>query len=622
MSEDSNDNNNDNDAVASVSKDAYINPYGVLNIAPSAKIDEIQKSYKTLSRSFHPDKQPPGNNRDIAQQYFVQFKYSYDILIDPVLRLSYDNHGMEGVAFLFKNTKIYKEVEDLLAQVDEGDKEATNSVINRAKEVLSEAMQYHTFHTRTRFHKPSTSAGITVKCNSTHSTFLGEGIEDNFLEVEETMINMSVTKSPSAKTSLSFGGHGSIANGVGSSGTQLSINYELTQGTDVNIDLDVGATPDHTKVTFGTSRVMSNRTYIAANITASASEAMPPGLSFTSHRSMMENKISGTWVMGLALPKFQLQYGLLSFTSNYPDQPKFTAKFNVGMNYTPIQLIAEKDFDEEQNHTGKISWGWGPNGIDMKAISSRCLSKYCKVTIGLHHLSSKGLTWLFTLKRGSIQFSVPIMITTVMSPAYAVKSMYMTLFLGMVDASLGDFVRKEVNEAIVKTKSPENRALRREEILLEREKVKRDASQQMGLMEKPAEAKRQQEEEKGGLVILHAVYGVTGGDSIDVTTALMFWVVKGRLQLPSTTKSSMLGFYDVRHEAPLAIESGYVNACWKLWEKLWYDEKKESAVPFEIPSLSIRYRWQGNLYEITVADNEALSLPTPNAMQLGGVGVL
>jgi len=622
--ESSQSNSNDKEATISSTTPIVDNPYAVLNIAPNATNDEIQKSYKLLSRSFHPDKQPPGNNRDLAQLYFIKFKASYDILIDPVLRLAYDNHGMEGVVFVRKSVKIYKNIYDLLDKIDVNGNDAKQaSVRNQAREILSEAMQYYNFHQNTRLRKPSTSANIKIKCNSTHSGFLGEGIENHLIEVEETSMSMSVTKSPDSKTSISFGGHGAVSNGQGSSGAQLSVNYEPAQGIDLNIDLNVGATPEQTKIAFGTSRVMSNQTYVASTLAASPGGDMPLGFTFTSHRSMMENKISGTWVMGLALPKFELQYGLLSFTANYPNQPKYTAKFNMGMNYTPVQLIAEKSFDEDHQHTGKLSWGWGARGIDLQAVTSRYLSKYCKISVGLHHVSSRGLTWLFQLQRGSIQFSVPILITTVMSPGYAVKSMYMSLFLGIMDASLGDLVRKEVHYATNKNSNlPESKALRREEFLLEREKVRRDALQQTRLMEKPAETKRLQEEKGNGLVILRAVYRVTGGDELDVTTALMFWVVKGRLHLPSTTKSSMLGFYNVRHETPVEIESGYVNACWKVWEKLWNgDEKKDSIVPVKVPTLTIRYRCQGRLYEITILDDDALSLPSPKAMELGGSSV-
>ncbi len=160
MSDDSSENNSENAVIAS---NASINPYAVLNLTTNANNDEIQKAYKTLSRSFHPDKQPPGNNRDIAQQYFVQFKASYDILIDPVLRLAYDNHGMEGVRFILKSLKTYKQVEESLAQLDEGDDDATKrNITDRGKEILSEAMQFHSFYNKTRFHKPSVIAGIDL----------------------------------------------------------------------------------------------------------------------------------------------------------------------------------------------------------------------------------------------------------------------------------------------------------------------------------------------------------------------------------------------------------------------------------------------------------------------------
>jgi hypothetical protein len=600
-----------------------INPYAVLNIAPDATIDEIQKSYKSLSRSFHPDKQPPGRNRTIAQGYFVQFKSSYDILIDPVLRLAYDGQGMPGVRFLTKSPKIYKSIEEQLAQIDPDNNAASKlAKIHQAREILAEALQYHSFNNSTRFQKPSISADITVKCNSTHSGILGEGMDSHLIEVEDTRINMSVTKSPSAKTSLSFGGHSAVSNGQGSSGTQISVHHEPAQGTNINLDLDVGTTPDATKLSFGTTRVLSNQTYVATTLSSSASKDVPLGLAITSHRSMMENKISGTWVMGLVLPKFQLQYGLLSFTSNYPNQPKCTAKFNLGMDYTPVQFIAEKAFDEEERHVGKVACGWGPRGVDMKATTSRYLSQYCKLTIGLHHVSAKGLTWLFQIQRGSIKFTVPILISTIMSPAYAVKSMYMTLVLGMVDASLGDFVQQSIAEVTGKSNSTESKELRREEVLLEREKVKRDAMQQIGLMEKPAQTKRLKEEEKKGLVIISATYSVLGGDSIDVTTALMFWVAKGRLQLPATTKSSMIGFYDVMHDLPVDREIGYINACWKMLEKMWNRDNTLDVGPVEVPILKIRYRYEECLYEIQILDYEPLSLPSSKALKLGGSRVI
>ena len=104
-----------------------------------------------------------------------------------------------------------------------------------------------------------------------------------------------------------------------------------------------------------------------------------------------------------------------------------------------------------------------------------------------------------------------------------------------------------------------NQKLRRDLELIDREKMKRDALLQRQLMLNAAEKKRKQEEEKeadgrGGLVIIKAIYRVEGGDTIDVTTALQFWVINSSLQLPPITKRSMLGFYGVRpdvNDAPL-----------------------------------------------------------------------
>ena len=73
-------------------------PYAILNVSQNANLEEIQKSYKLLSRSFHPDKQPPGPQREAAQKYFIQLKGSYDILVDPVL---IKKESIQSLSFLF-----------------------------------------------------------------------------------------------------------------------------------------------------------------------------------------------------------------------------------------------------------------------------------------------------------------------------------------------------------------------------------------------------------------------------------------------------------------------------------------------------------------------------------------
>jgi len=49
-------------------------PYAILNVARNANFETLQRSYKQLSKSFHPDKQPPGVRREAAQEVFIEFK--------------------------------------------------------------------------------------------------------------------------------------------------------------------------------------------------------------------------------------------------------------------------------------------------------------------------------------------------------------------------------------------------------------------------------------------------------------------------------------------------------------------------------------------------------------------
>ncbi|VEU42938.1 unnamed protein product [Pseudo-nitzschia multistriata] len=91
------------------------NLYSILNLSRDATTDEVHRSYRTLSTTFHPDKvrlrqqtgQTPATlitqqETDKIQETFLQFKRAHDVLIDPVLRLAYDCYGEDGVELIRK----------------------------------------------------------------------------------------------------------------------------------------------------------------------------------------------------------------------------------------------------------------------------------------------------------------------------------------------------------------------------------------------------------------------------------------------------------------------------------------------------------------------------------------
>ena len=63
---------------------------------PPPTDSQISTAYRSLTLSFHPDKQPP-HLRDAATAQFDRIKTAYETLIDPKKRVVYDMLGEDGV---------------------------------------------------------------------------------------------------------------------------------------------------------------------------------------------------------------------------------------------------------------------------------------------------------------------------------------------------------------------------------------------------------------------------------------------------------------------------------------------------------------------------------------------
>jgi preprotein translocase subunit Sec63 len=75
-------------------------PYATLNLVgadnrsathPFVSDDEIRDAYKRLSRLLHPDKRPPGRERDVAQDIFTELMNACEYLHDGYSRCLYFN---------------------------------------------------------------------------------------------------------------------------------------------------------------------------------------------------------------------------------------------------------------------------------------------------------------------------------------------------------------------------------------------------------------------------------------------------------------------------------------------------------------------------------------------------
>ena len=67
--------------------------YSILEVARTASIEEIKKSYRQIALKFHPDRNP-GNKE--AEERFKEAAEAYEVLHDPEKRRLYDLYGHEG----------------------------------------------------------------------------------------------------------------------------------------------------------------------------------------------------------------------------------------------------------------------------------------------------------------------------------------------------------------------------------------------------------------------------------------------------------------------------------------------------------------------------------------------
>jgi DnaJ-class molecular chaperone len=65
--------------------------YAALDLAPGAGDAEIKNAYRTLSRQYHPDRNP----EEAAQQRMKEINQAYEVLSDPEKRAMYDRGGAQ-----------------------------------------------------------------------------------------------------------------------------------------------------------------------------------------------------------------------------------------------------------------------------------------------------------------------------------------------------------------------------------------------------------------------------------------------------------------------------------------------------------------------------------------------
>lgn len=478
-------------------------------------------------------------------------------------------------------------------------------------------------------------------------------VDTGALEVEKHIRSTVICRIPPTAGkgvwSATMKGSTLVRGPMGSATGSLAVDCKLAERVQLNGGINLG---DQARTSIG--GVVRTRTTITNNKSSSKAPStfaanlysMPyenrTGMNLSSHQTwdFSSSPMGSTFTTKLSLDcpslsSFRSSKATMSVRSLSPHKAELGIDWAVEGNRPQFRLGFHPKLSRHRNGGFTCSFGLpGSHSVwRFGAVLNQSLaSKVASLGLGVSHSKSRGLCWLFCWNRGDVTVRVPIYFNThkltsastsssaLVAMMYPLQVLYLSMLSRVIQDAIADLWKLTPNDDLMEEKQQQWNA--KERRLLLRSKARSDAEQQKQLMLRQATSRNNAEKETTGLVIVEALYSVTGGDEWDVTTQLQFWITRSTLELPSSSKQDLLGFYDVTtslanlDEEPL--QSQQTQSKWRRWmfwnvfESIGAGKKELAPVP--VPTLIVRYIFCNVEYEITVNDDEALLLPNPNAI--------
>lgn len=274
------------------------------------------------------------------------------------------------------------------------------------------------------------------------------------------------------------------------------------------------------------------------------------------------------------------------------------------------------------------SLGTFPKVEAMVTQEFSAIATHPTLGFGLEHdIRLSCWTWVWELSYSNSSFKVPIPVLhlgTITNPsAYYAEKLYYGMYCLLVQSMAADILQEEDKTLEQRGDEETTKKLVAD---LSNKKTKQDGLKQLTMMESIAEQKVYEEQQRSGLVILQATYWLEQYSGVemqvatmDATRQLQFWVSGGKLSLPAIPKSSLLGFYDLQTELGVAVKKSKWD--WRIWRR-WTRRKTHPEPTKGAPKLRIRYTHEEYVYEVTISEHEALTLPSTTARLLGHASVV
>ncbi|KRT81908.1 Chaperone [Oryctes borbonicus] len=539
--------------------------YAALNVPKNATKEEINNSYRRLSRFYHPDKHVDPKQKEKAEIIFNKVKNAYEILSDPHRRAIYDSLGVKGL-----ETEGWEIVQ----------RTRTPAEIRAEYEQLAEERAERKKQQQTNPH-----GAITVNINATDlfNPYDDLGLDDldiisndsllPNIEVSGMTFNQSVEFPLTQKDTCTLSGQLHTQNGTGTGGLNLSWRHIYSHKSWGEVEVVAGNGPALSLKAF---RTLNKRFFWnGGTILQFTPQGIRPGIMSTLAMQIDKHSVGYLTYHG----------GIRSMVSTSVIRDTESAQYNfsiqVGLPHSYISISYTKKLINQELKLRLAVKGGTFGGIFEYGVEKR-VSKHSNLSAAVAIGMPTGVKLKIRLTRANQVYSFPIHLCEEILPApifYATVVpvvVYIIVKKGFVEPFLKEQHAKEVEKQKQTNKAK----------LLQK---KKEAQAAVELMNATYTRIVEEEEAKKGLIIVKALYGriiSTPGDThvdenteevIEVTIPLQCLVKDSKLVLHELSKSQLPGFFD-----PAVGE-----------------EK----------SLYISYSYRQQLHEVTIRDLEALRIP-------------
>lgn len=675
----------DGEALGIKKEETHTALYAVLNVSPDASRADIQKAFKRLSRVFHPDKrvrlgvstQNNGTN-SMAEEAFQTIRQAHDVLSDPVLRLTYDYAGMLAVELLLRShlargdrneprgshdessrsTTTNKNEEDSDAEDpwdqddDDDDDDEGNSLdlyvqvrdapsYQYATQILDDALY------RVQSHQASSRTHSLNGSLAFPHVLGGGGTQDGFWEQDRGSLQWQTKRQVSAQWTATLGAGSEVSRTAQTEmSTQLSLAYTRPgYGPVGSVDvISSSRMPAAPVVKIQSGRTLANQTNVLFSLAGSVDNPETWTYSFMSSRNILWNSpsserrkqshsdpsspktIHASWQLGISL------LGKLQYFRVELRQPTLPHKWSAR-----IGLDALAGTYETATYTVSYArhWMW----TRWKALWHHKWADDWTFSYGLAFdgrgrlmgLPGRTPCWkaLCSLSSSNWDIKVPVTIA---------PSLEGSVVAGLASVWIAEFLDEQTERWYTYSKRKLSRGRGRHPSALHQEQGTIAWSHQShsfrALVRDVASKKRTHELQRHGLVILRATWcpattdcstNRMADDEVDVTDAMQFWTVTGRLYWPVPERpgwsvpSSLVSSNHALAENRTSWGAGWP---WSRWIQGGGGDHNGGRRNECVGSWKARYRYGTDVFEMVWAGDERVRLPDPRATRLGSADVV